>query len=805
MKDERSNSRKECELLVHNIAQSHARLAPGIQCVLENQWESTFADCLTKCALDKEEEIRDVCSAHYQEFVQSIEEIVQIKCDAAELMKHLTKYQHDLVAATSDVLAGSEMLATCLVLRKNIDSSMARLQQCQRIVHLAAKVDDYIQQAKFYHALKLLDRIRADIAGLRGNIFARRVHDWVGATTMALQEQTTKKTSSWLEEIRAAAIPIGAHAMKSCEETMALAPTTIASDGLSLPSLDNLAEQATAIRARNTIHSEYVEKTLQLLTPMLRIVHVYGCLGKSSELAAFYHTNRMPQLQFSAFLSGNIGSISPEKFALQHDDIFKRFVGTFCLEKMLAIYADEVLLTKSEVHAACMSVLQSLCGLIMALLIKMPSPKVVLDIKRNAILCARVLGNDVHQFNTALVYDAFRGMGDYYRKKTAADLKGKLRQFMADDTFQQVTVTKEQCAATLQLYGLQSRCDEFLKSADSRGQIILPFTSVVQRACQEVHEMVATMFEFEWHLNIPEWGYFVRDDTWEAMVELSAVLNEHIERNDELKISQAVITGANASYLSGACDVLAQVLAKHIEAWELRTRFPAYAPKVPPRATAAVAKKKFESSSTKSQDMVCELMVKKIDDLIGSFYFVNWTAADVAPQADPCMSDLINYLQASFTQLSTLPVPIREAVHFASCIHINKALEQVLVGSTIKRVTMTGLLNFKRSLDALMQFANTCNVTQLRECFLPLTQLVDLVVSPDLERVDASMFSRTGGKYTHVMPDQVIAVLEKYKDTAPATSKFFKSKKPATADGGLKKSVVDAVVKQLRTMSPHAK
>ncbi|EQC34859.1 hypothetical protein, variant [Saprolegnia diclina VS20] len=800
MKDERSSCRKECDLLVQNIAQSHARLAPGIQAVLENQWELTFADCLRRYAAEKEEEIRDVCSSHYMEFVQSIEEIVQIKCDANQLQVHLDQYARDLETATADVLQGHATLRTCHDVRQHIDVSIERLTQCQRIVQMARKVDVYLGEAKFYHALKLLESIRRDVNSFHGRLFARRVHEWTSATMQTLRDETTKKTSSWLEEIRHAASPLGTQAMQACEETLLMAPL---STNDSLPLLDNLADQANSIRARQAIYSDYVQKTLGLLAPMLRIVHVYDCLHETPVLAAFYHTNRMPQLQFSAFLAGDIGAISPEKFATQHDDIFKRFVGTFCLEKMLATYSNETLLTKAEVHAACLSVLQSLCGLVMALLIKLPSPKVVLDIKRNAILCARVLGNDVHQFNTSLIFDAFRGTGDFYRKKMAADMKTKLRDILKQDTFQQVMTTRNRLGQDLALCGLEGRRDELLQTADAKGNVLLPFTSVVHRGCREVHDMVTTMFEFEWHLNIPEWGYYVRDETWDAMIELSGILNEHIERNDELQISQAVITGANASYLSSACDVLSALVTQHIDAWEQRTRFPPHTAKVPPKATAAVAKKKFENTSTKSQDMVCELMVKKIDDLIGSFYFVNWTATDVNAQADPSMSDLIHYLQASFSQLATLPVPIREAVHFASCIHINKALEQVLVGPTIKRITMPALLHFKRSLDALMQFANTCNVTQLRECFLPLTQLVDLIVSNDIERVDASI--RSGGKYTHVMPDQVIAVLEKYKDMTPAASKFFKAKKAPAVDTGLKKTVIDAVVKQLRTMSPHAK
>ncbi|CAK4978119.1 unnamed protein product [Aphanomyces euteiches] len=811
MKDERTKARKECEILVQNIAQSHARLAPGIQVAIENQCNADFSECLQAYASEKEEEIRDVCSSHYQEFVQSIEEIVQIKCDVNDIQSHMDKYQKDLLDATAPLVQGHDMLAACKDIRNNIDISIERLTQCQRIVELAAKVDRYITGDQLYHALKVLETIKSEISTFRGNLFAKRVNEWIASTMNHLREYTKKKTSKWLEDIRNAAITIGAQAMKRGEDTpnLPLAQISADSDSLNLPSLEVLSLHAKEIRTKSALHAEYCQQALALIAPMLRTLHVYKYLHTASELAKFYNCNRLPQLQFSAFLAGDIGSISADKFAAQHDELFKRLVGTFCIEKLLAVYSNESLLTKKEVNSACLSVLQSLSGLMMALTLKLQSPKVIVDIKRNATLCARVLGDDIHQFNTSIVLDAFRGMGEFYRKKMMTDMKMKLRQFLLQDTFQQVQANKTNCLDLLRLCGLEKRVDEFLKTADSKGNIYLPFTAVVRRSCEAIREMIDMVFEFERHLNISDWGYYVRQDTCDTLMELNIVLNELIESHTDLQISQAVITGANSSYLSGACDVFGAILKDKVEEWEMTSLTSQGGKQTTSGSRSAptiiMAKKRFESTSTRAQDMVCEIMVKKIDDLIASFYFLDWASTEPIKQADPCMSDLINYLQASFTQLGTLPLPIKDAVHFASCIHINKALEQVLVGPKVKRLTMTGIVNFKRNLDTLVQYAGTCGVGQLRDCFLPITQLVELVVSDDIERLDNTTF-RSGGKYTHVMPDHLIAVLEKYKESsAPSSSMFFKSSKSKADSSGLKRSVIEAALKQLKNMGPMHK
>lgn len=98
------------------------------------------------------------------------------------------------------------------------------------------------------------------------------------------------------------------------------------------------------------------------------------------------------------------------------------------------------------------------------------------------------------------------------------------------------------------------------------------------------------------------------------------------------------------------------------------------------------------------------------------------------------MWDLINYLKVTLAQLEQLPTVVKEAVHFASCIHICKSIELVLSGPTVKKLNMAGIANFKRNLDALLDFIGTIPIQQLREVFLALTQLVELLLSGEAEK-----------------------------------------------------------------------
>lgn len=189
--------------------------------------------------------------------------------------------------------------------------------------------------------------------------------------------------------------------------------------------------------------------------------------------------------------------------------------------------------------------------------------------------------------------------------------------------------------------------------------------------------------------------------------------------------------------------------------------------------------------------------LKKIDELLSSFYFLNWTPAAASTQPDPCMWDLINYLKVTFAQLEQLPTVVKEAVHFASCIHICKAIEQVLSGSVVKKLNSAGITNFKRNLDALMDFIGSIPIVQLREVFLQLTQLVELLLSGSADKfLDPQQ--REAGKYSHLSVETVATVLDKIKDHKPSGSKLWgsSSSTASVAAGAAGSSATAAPVKK---------
>lgn len=123
----------------------------------------------------------------------------------------------------------------------------------------------------------------------------------------------------------------------------------------------------------------------------------------------------------------------------------------------------------------------------------------------------------------------------------------------------------------------------------------------------------------------------------------------------------------------------------------------------------------------------------------------------------------IRAVQVTFMCLTYLPKMAREVIHFASCSHISLVLSELLLDpKQVPRINTNGLYNFSVDLAAIENFADSCAVTQLRECFAELRQTLGAMLHPDIDTImkDANLRE---GVYPKLNPSKLILILEKYR------------------------------------------
>jgi hypothetical protein len=146
------------------------------------------------------------------------------------------------------------------------------------------------------------------------------------------------------------------------------------------------------------------------------------------------------------------------------------------------------------------------------------------------------------------------------------------------------------------------------------------------------------------------------------------------------------------------------------------------------------ARRAFEATGDRAQDMIFELLRDKADELAPTFEpNASWEPTVPPPirgggvggvgggssssgsgagggwvgmcSARPEVEDLVAYLRVTFMCLTYLPSSIREAVHFASCSHIHSTLRGNLLDD-LKRVNVYALLQLRCDVACLEEFAD---------------------------------------------------------------------------------------------------
>jgi hypothetical protein len=104
---------------------------------------------------------------------------------------------------------------------------------------------------------------------------------------------TTPRAMAAPDTPRAAATGFATNSFNSKPNTPSPAALGQLDDPMKLPSLKVLNSDAHLLREKTSIHNGYIKKTLDALSPMLRILHVFRVMNQVPELAAFYNANRL--------------------------------------------------------------------------------------------------------------------------------------------------------------------------------------------------------------------------------------------------------------------------------------------------------------------------------------------------------------------------------------------------------------------------------------------------------------------------------------------------------------------------------
>ncbi|CAM9165011.1 unnamed protein product, partial [Scytosiphon promiscuus] len=567
---------------------------------------------------------------------------------------------------------------------------------------------------------------------------------------------------------------------------------------------DELSECVPELLRGRAEDKEQEEKALDRLSdhlhPVHRALHIFARLGMLDDFKAWYLECRRPMAEMRSMITRDIDKLDTDAFLTYLPTLANGIGGFFIVEQTLLQQVDhrEGLLTLSQLEESWMQSQLSLSGLIQQHMTRLSRPGHFLQVKETVLALVSIM-HDL-KMDTHVLMNLVRALKDPFRKLVLVEFEIEIRRIVEGETYQPLDVqTIEEFETLISPMGLDkadrapqevpeggdpSRFMDVIDDSfyfgveedeeDANGPesfpVTYPFSATVPEIGLALLKMSALVVTFLSHLDVPNASAVVFKSLQKGtLVVQTLMLDQLRDAETDMHILKASQISVNSAYLAQLPIFLASALGDVL----VGMQFADFAWKGKGAKADGSGKewlsasgKALEDISDRSRDLIFELVRSKADDLLAGMEFVNMEPTSMRRQPHPYADDLINYLRVTFMNLATLPASIREAVHFTCMTHVCNAILEHITGPNVRTVNVLGVHNVSLDIAALTDFADESGISTLRECFSKLLQLVDIVLTNNIDI--ASDPARMTLAYPRLDVRHLASLLAKYRDLSLA-------------------------------------
>ncbi|KAH3744701.1 exocyst complex component 6 [Pelomyxa schiedti] len=135
-------------------------LAHPLRPIIQEHKENSAIANLKKVVSAKYAEIQDQCGFHYQDFIKSVEALLQVQKELVVLKAGMSEFNTTLQQEGKTILSSSEQLLNARRMQLNMAETREIMQQCLQMVTLIQSLNKHIEDKNFYRAQKVLERIK---------------------------------------------------------------------------------------------------------------------------------------------------------------------------------------------------------------------------------------------------------------------------------------------------------------------------------------------------------------------------------------------------------------------------------------------------------------------------------------------------------------------------------------------------------------------------------------------------------------------------------------------------------------------
>ncbi|XP_049869474.1 exocyst complex component 6 isoform X2 [Pectinophora gossypiella] len=739
---------------------------PAFRSVYEGEGgHEAFVQQLDERIKQHDKEIEKLCNFHYQGFIDSIRELLQVRSHAEELHAEISNVDANVKDTTEGLCSRAEELIRARRVELNIAATIEKMELCLPLLTTYSKLKTQVDAKRYYPALKTLEQLEHVLLPRVGPYkWCAQISRDIPRLRQAIQDASMADLRDFLENIRRLSPQVGAMALKQTQDLLGRSLATIVKNRRDMALLGITAKLDSGAQCPH----ELVD-----FSPLHRCLHIHTVLGAKTDFVQYYRAQRKQQARLVLIPSGNL-----------HDNIqsvknyLNAVLGFFILEEHLLttgaglVSKDWLLDTWSMAVSKVAATLRTNTSLI-------TDPTLMLSIKHQIMLFINTI--KCYGLPTEPLPLLLQEMAEHYTEVLMQRWVVVFRDILDNASFLPIEVeNQEQYDGVMDTFPYDG--DELETQPFPRK---FPFSSIVPAVYVQVKEFIYAWLKYSAGLGLGG-GRRAAAARHSASLLLSRSFTGCLSAlfRHPLPLQQLVQIIVDTKYLEDATIYLYEFIS-NITGSEL--------------VTTQTAGSMFQSARDDAEKQICDNLEKKVDEFLDLENY-DWLLVEPTGQASSFVTDMLSYLSGVLTSLEQLPERARVAAVRAATNRIATRLRNLLLDPGVKQISSGALYQLDLDVIQCEQFAAAEPVPGLREGellehFASLRQLLDLITGWDWSSYlhDVGI---EGGKYALVTPRDAATLLEKLKEAEQKSSVFSVLKKNERD----RRKLLDTVLKQLKQL-----
>ncbi|XP_023239955.1 exocyst complex component 6B-like isoform X3 [Centruroides sculpturatus] len=740
------------ELYISEIetADGFVGTAPTIRAIYDGDEHQKFMDRLDARIKNHDKDIERMCNAHYQGFIDSIRELLQVRTQAQKLKNEVLQTDKEVQDSSLKVLQKAEELIKYRKVQYNIACAIESLGLCQPVLEMYAKLSQQMKEKRYYPALKTLEQLEHTfLPRVSRYRFAHTMRSTIPRHREHIKEASISDLKDFLENIREESASIGELAMRHTAEQQNIEVVLIRKKKKrKAPPPPNPftgeveAELEEEADSSNFDGKESAQDKVDF-SPVYRCLHIYSVLGARETFEMYYRQQRKHQARLAFQPPTNMHETIDG-----YKEYFCGIVGFFVVEDHILntanglvnrTYLDEVWKNALSTIIASLRTHSAYCS----------DPNLMLKIKRLILLFSSTLQS--YGYHVGQLFDLLLEIRDQYNKILMKQWVQVFHEIFEEDNYHPIQVENQTDFDNVtQVFPYN---DEALSKAPFPKKF--PFSLFVPKVYGQVKEFIYTCLKFseDLHLSQTEIEDMVRKSTNMLLTETLSDCLSTLIKKPTLGLLQLIQIMINTNYLEGA-SVYLEAFISNITG---STSDSSHLAKLQSRSM-------FKDARADAEAHIYQQLNKKIDEFLELANY-DWLLNEPQGQASNYLTDLIAFLKSTFEAFTNLPDKVAQTACMSACKHVSNALMEFLIHNDVKYISMGALQQFNLDVIQCELFANSEPVRgfedgALQMCFVELRQLLDLFMTWDWSTYFHD-YGQESSKYLRVNPQTAIILLEK--------------------------------------------